>query len=109
MCHNQVEMLPHSLDPGARSSGLLCKFLTGHMDAMAINGFSCFENHKSALWLPRGLEIPSVGTTAPLAITTMLGNFTKKNLGSTVAADFATRHNWPCNVHAHLNKIWFGL
>lgn len=79
MCQDQADMLPRSLDTGARLPGLLCKFLTGGMDAMARNGSSCFENHKPALLLPKGPVIPGVGTASPLAITTtMLGNFTRK-------------------------------
>lgn len=78
MCQDQVKTFPHSLGTGAMLPGLWCKFLTRGMDSMARKRSSSFENHKPALWLLRGPVIPSVGTASPLAITIMLGNFTRK-------------------------------
>lgn len=85
--------------PGCRGrlGSLQCKFLTGGMDEMARNSSSCFENHKPALWLPRGPAIPDVGTASPLAATaTILQNFPRSNPRFSVAAAFAAGHN--CNV-----------
>lgn len=78
MCQDQGETLPHSLDIEARSPGLRREFLAGSTEAMARKGSSCVENHKPALWLPKDREIPSAGTASPLAITTTLGNFSRK-------------------------------
>lgn len=92
-----MERVPHWLDTADRLGGLQRKFLTGGMDAIARNGSSYLENHKPALWLPRGPAIPGVGTASPLAATAaILQSFSRKNLWFFVAAGFAAGHN--CNA-----------
>lgn len=96
MCQDQGEMLPHYL-MREQVGGLQCKFLTGGTDEMARNSSSFFENHKPALWLPRGPAIPGVSTASPLAaIATILQSFPRSNLWFSVAAAFAAGHN--CNA-----------
>lgn len=96
--------------PGRRGrlGGLECKFFTGTTDEMLRNSSSYFENHKPALWLPRGPAIPGLSTASPLAAAAaILQSFPRSNLRFFVAAASAAGHN--CNAQTCQNKIWFGL